>query len=384
MDPSELFDNYVQNDNKTIGTVSFSKLLQLTVQLPYIQRLKDNQKIKDIVDYQEAYFKQHKQFNFLSVLSFHFCEEDKKLYLTDGQHRYEAIRKLSQEYCSDSNQVMIELIQVSSVKGYEENYNTFNKNTPLPKFPESIQKNIPEECFLHFETQYPNIWRQSTRPQRPFLNKTHFQEALGYLTEHLTKHRESVNETPLTSEMLISWVETKNQQMKGWSFDKISSIRKLNDPTKLKQKCLQNGGCFLGIVPHVSDECGYEWINEIIKEQTGICVKQKSKKKYKKKIPKKVRDDVWNQYIGVNKAQHPCLCCNKTILDKAGGWEAGHYISSYNLQQQGKPDDISVTNLRPICSGCNKSMGTKNMEDYKQTYYPKKSFFNVHTWIGPS
>ena len=113
-------------------------------------------------------------------------------------------------------------------------------------------------------------------------------------------------------------------------------------------------------------------------------MKQKSKKKYKKKIPKKVRDDVWNQYIGVNKAQHPCLCCNKTILDKAGGWEAGHYISSYNLQQQGKPDDISVTNLRPICSGCNKSMGTKNMEDYKQTYYPKKSFFNVHTWIGPS
>jgi hypothetical protein len=73
-----------------------------------------------------------------------------------------------------------------------------------------------------------------------------------------------------------------------------------------------------------------------------------------KKIPAKVRNDVWNMYIGDNIAQHKCLCCKKTTI-KNVEFECGHVVA----KSKGGGDEIQ--NLRPICSSCNKSMGTTNM-----------------------
>ena len=44
-------------------------LLKLNIKLPIIQRLKDSDKIKQIIEYQESYFKKKSHFNFLNNLS---------------------------------------------------------------------------------------------------------------------------------------------------------------------------------------------------------------------------------------------------------------------------------------------------------------------------
>ena len=43
-------------------------------------------------------------------------------------------------------------------------------------------------------------------------------------------------------------------------------------------------------------------------------------------------------------------------------FECGHVVSEKN---GGKP---TIDNLRPICSFCNKSVGTMNMEEFKKKY----------------
>lgn len=84
----------------------------------------------------------------------------------------------------------------------------------------------------------------------------------------------------------------------------------------------------------------------------------KKDNKYKKKsIPKSLKIKVWNTYIGEDIGKIKCLCCN-TIDITQSIFECGHIIA------EAKGGETSLENLRPICSTCNKSMKTINMNDY--------------------
>lgn len=83
----------------------------------------------------------------------------------------------------------------------------------------------------------------------------------------------------------------------------------------------------------------------------------KPKSTRKKAIPKVVRQNVWNTYMGEYSGKGKCFCCNYTELTSFQ-FECGHVISEYN------GGDVNIANLRPICSLCNKSMGKINMVAY--------------------
>ena len=82
----------------------------------------------------------------------------------------------------------------------------------------------------------------------------------------------------------------------------------------------------------------------------------------RKTIPKSLKNKVWDHYIGSDKGQGQCYCCRGTLDSK--NFECGHVIPVKNGGQN------TLNNLRPICSCCNKSMGTKNLEDFKDEYFP--------------
>ena len=98
--------------------------------------------------------------------------------------------------------------------------------------------------------------------------------------------------------------------------------------------------------------------------------KKKTKKRARKQtIPKSVRDKVWNTYIGIDKGTAKCMCCKNQQIAQ-NNFECGHVVSE---KTGGK---VTVWNLRPICSLCNKSMGTKNMVKFmKEHEYDIKSDF---------
>lgn len=81
----------------------------------------------------------------------------------------------------------------------------------------------------------------------------------------------------------------------------------------------------------------------------------------KQKIPKKIKVDSWNKWIGVKIGENNCLCCDRTKICQHT-FHGGHFKSEKN---GGK---ISVNNIIPICSGCNSSMGSKNMNNYLELF----------------
>lgn len=96
-------------------------------------------------------------------------------------------------------------------------------------------------------------------------------------------------------------------------------------------------------------------IDEIIYTTTN------PQRKYKKQyIPKVLKNLVWDTHIGKEKGIGKCYCCENDIDSKH--FECGHIVSERN------GGDLSIDNLRPVCSLCNKSIGTKNMNDFKNKY----------------
>ena len=97
------------------------------------------------------------------------------------------------------------------------------------------------------------------------------------------------------------------------------------------------------------------------KRNTNITNITNIAKKKKQSIPKQVRVIVWNHYIGEDINKHRCLCCKKVLINNRQ-FDVGHVISV----RDGGTDEIN--NLRPICSPCNHSMGSKNMIEFVKTY----------------
>jgi len=84
-------------------------------------------------------------------------------------------------------------------------------------------------------------------------------------------------------------------------------------------------------------------------------------KKKKVFIPKKVKTDVWNTYIGADINKHRCICCKKTVISNTD-FDVGHVTS------EACGGTLEIGNLRPICAACNHAMGTRNMVDFVKTY----------------
>ena len=71
----------------------------------------------------------------------------------------------------------------------------------------------------------------------------------------------------------------------------------------------------------------------------------------KKSIPGALREQVWLLYCGDKNFKHKCLVTWCENLMNPFSFEVGHNIP----ESKGGPTDIS--NLRPICPKCNRSMG---------------------------
>ncbi len=84
---------------------------------------------------------------------------------------------------------------------------------------------------------------------------------------------------------------------------------------------------------------------------------KKERKPRKKTIPPSLKIKVWNKHIGEEIGKSKCLCCKLKDIYQAS-FSCGHIISENNGGL------LIVDNLKPICTSCNSSMGTKNMDDY--------------------
>lgn len=78
----------------------------------------------------------------------------------------------------------------------------------------------------------------------------------------------------------------------------------------------------------------------------------------KKTVPKVLRDLSWSKWIGEDIGKSKCFCCEVNEI-KMSSFHCGHVVAEVN---GGK---TTVDNLRPICSACNLSMGSENLNVFK-------------------
>ncbi len=85
-------------------------------------------------------------------------------------------------------------------------------------------------------------------------------------------------------------------------------------------------------------------------------------KKYKKEyIPAALKRKVWAQWVGEDIGKTECLCCGLTSITQLS-FHCGHIVS------EAKGGKLQLDNLKPICQGCNSSMGTKDMNEFMTQY----------------
>ena len=70
-------------------------------------------------------------------------------------------------------------------------------------------------------------------------------------------------------------------------------------------------------------------------------------------VPPMLKQEVWKKYMPSPKLTHgPCYVCGNEISILV--FECGHNVAHADV------GEITLENLRPICSSCNRSMGTRN------------------------
>lgn len=90
--------------------------------------------------------------------------------------------------------------------------------------------------------------------------------------------------------------------------------------------------------------------------------------KKRRKVPGfKERNKTWSMIYG-NEPKGTCRLCLKNAVerDETHTWEVAHVVSFAD----GGDDDLS--NYRPVCRSCNRSMGRKHFKQYCQEKYPHR------------
>lgn len=70
------------------------------------------------------------------------------------------------------------------------------------------------------------------------------------------------------------------------------------------------------------------------------------------------------------KSSGPCYVCQSDI--HILNFECGHIVSYAD------GGSLTVDNLLPICGSCNKSMGKRNLYEYKREFFPKPKEKKIH------
>ena len=85
-------------------------------------------------------------------------------------------------------------------------------------------------------------------------------------------------------------------------------------------------------------------------------------RKRKTHIPKALRIAVWKTHIGLEVGTTLCMVCKTNSINQMD-FHCGHVIP------EAEGGMTCLSNLRPVCAKCNLSMGTKNLDLFKDTYF---------------
>lgn len=141
--------------------------------------------------------------------------------------------------------------------------------------------------------------------------------------------------------------------------DDINEIPEIHNKNDIKQKIDKKNKKIDKKINHSS--------NKYISDPDNINIPQTTEKYKKKAIPKKLKQLVWNKYIGAENGIGLCCCCEETEISQ-------FEYDCCHIKSEVQGGDTTLNNLIPGCSSCNKSMLARNFYEYKKEFYgPSKN-----------
>ena len=304
------------------------KVSDIIIDIPKFQRITDMNRVNYIFDSMRSRMEKNQKLFFPGCII--FAKTPEQTWIIDGLHRMEVYKR----FLTDMNinhEVYCQEFQVANEEEARELFEIVNDSRSLPEMPDGVNINQIQIIVKFLMTKYPNIFSNSKtgRVNRPHLHFNGLQEALAKVDKSL----------PPNSVQLI---EDLNSNVMYTGFNKYLGNEDVNSLIETAQK---KGNFFLGIIPN------YRWVQIIF---GGISSQQSYKKKH---ISSRLRQLVWKQYAPVNSMVSECFLCQEVIQFES--FHCGHDIP------ESKGGETNLSNLRPICSACNLSMGTKTMQEMK-------------------
>jgi len=251
---------------------------------------------------------------FLNLI--HCVNYENKCFIVDGQHRYYAYKKYYDNYKNDFN-VVFAIKYCGTIQSVKEYFINLNNNFQLHDI--ILDENDIEKSAsikLYIKSKYGKHCSNSESPRYPNIN-----------LDQITKYFLDINKN-LSSKSIIAKIDELNKDIEEEL--KINNIE-------------------LYLLAHRKQKfyLGYIFI--------------KTENEYKRKsFPKSLRHSLWRSIFQDNMNGFCSVClCGVNIEN----FHAGHIISVKN----GGSDNIS--NLRVVCSLCNLSMGTRNLDEFKNKYF---------------
>lgn len=336
---------------------SFHELVEREIEIPEFQRALDEERVEEIVRYQMDERKKNGCFCFVGCLT--LCHDRSHTYLVDGMHRLAAVRRLCG--IDPDHQLMVQHVDLCrSRMCMTDVFFQINVARPMEAYVidtlcDRQKRRVMEDVRAQLFVAYRPFFSKSDRPRPPNVNlplllQTVCSPAVMKAARNNASH-------------IVGFVEWANAQMVDWvDAGTAEKIRTKADSCGTKH-------CYLAASPEWAHAESWERWHEVFvsTDGKGRIERANANKKNnnrrgggKATISKSLRNKVWNTYIGEDRIKGPCASCGEQVHFQ--NWEAGHVVAECN---GGKTE---LGNLRPVCSVCNKSMGSKNMDEFKKRF----------------
>jgi hypothetical protein len=310
-------------------SVPIKELIDYKINFPNCQRDIIEPHVDEIVKYQKLFFKHNSYYLIMGCIE--LCRLHGKLYCIDGQHRYYGFCQLYYDDITNNFNVDIEIIECRDEEEMIGFFKIINMNKPIPEFLKNYKPLIAVDLKNHINKIYSQYVKDSARPIRPNINIIRF-------LEDIQLRYGSLVDTMKSSDELIEWFDTVNKEHGEFLTTRDDDIVKTvlskieGSVGRLRNSQKLYLGCY--------------WLESI-----------------PKKISAPTRKRVWKEFydsLPEKDYEILCPCCESSYINPHE-FDCGHIISFKN------GGETCPSNLRPICSLCNGSMGSMNWDEYKNT-----------------
>ncbi len=273
-------------------------------------------------------------------------------YLIDGQHRLAALKRLCANFPERPMTILIDYYDnIPSEDALNDLYSQVNFVIPntMTRMEKNVYK-ITNELEKRFEANFKEYLVKTDRPRAPNVNT---RKILEYINDNNIIERANISDADDFYNRILAlnkfYASTTDAQFATW---KVTNATSALGIIRSKQSQL-----YIGLYKN------FEWIQIIVAAHvngTGYDTMCHYDASYRPKITKKLRNAVWGSKLvaGV------CYVCGDATTNT--DFECAHVIPVC------AGGATTLENLRPTCRGCNKDMGTMNLDAYVRLHREQK------------